>query len=201
MLVQDVLDLVKIKISNLNIAKKDDSLIKMMYLGAVDLYSRFNLGIKSETLRINTDLTLYELRNPDVSLIINVYDREGKELRQSDTINGNIWDYKIINYRSFILKKPFDGLLYAVYKCSPPRFSKWTDNIDLPDAMINALVLFVAYLANNPIADSPLNNNNSRVIVSTLYEEYLRACEMLEMQGYKVPMLAETYDVQRKGFV
>ena len=47
MLVQDILDLAKIKLGNLAISKNNNALIKMIYLGESELFRRFNLSIKS----------------------------------------------------------------------------------------------------------------------------------------------------------
>ena len=62
--VKDVMDMAKISsLNNLAIAKNDDALVKFIYLGVSELYRRFNLSIKSETIPINENLNLYELRN------------------------------------------------------------------------------------------------------------------------------------------
>ena len=82
------MDMAKISsLNNLAVAKNDDALIKFIYLGVSELYRRFNLSIKSETILINENLTLYELRNPDVSLLLNVYDKLGRELKQTDVFH------------------------------------------------------------------------------------------------------------------
>jgi len=57
MLVKDIVDLAKIKLQNLAVAKNDTALIKFTFLGVSELYRRFNLSIKSETLTINENLS------------------------------------------------------------------------------------------------------------------------------------------------
>lgn len=202
MLVQDVLDIAKIRLSNLAITKKDDVLIKAIYLGMSELFRRFNLSIKSETIRVNPDLALYELRNNDVSLLLSVYNRSGIELKQTDIIDSREWDYKIVNYRSFLLSKPQEGLLYAVYKASPIKIADYQDEIDLPDAMIDALILYVAYIAHGTISSfSSVNGKGGVAETDAFYQKFLAACNELEMQGFKIPLNTETLSVRVKGYV
>ena len=201
MLVQDILDLAKIKLGNLAISKNNNALIKMIYLGESELFRRFNLSIKSETIRINSNLSLYELRNNDVALLLSVYDRAGVELKQSDVIDSKIWDYKIINYKSFILNKPSDGLLYAVYKASPTVLADPNDEIDLPDAMIDALLLYVAYMAHSTITSFDASKRGGMTESDLLYQKFLAACNELDMQGYKIPLNTETLSIRAKGYV
>ena len=99
MIVQDILDLVRFKFANVALAENNDAIIKIIYLGVSELYRKFNLSIKSETIRVIPDLSLYELRNKDVALFLSLYDRTGKELKQSDVINSIEWDYKIVKMR------------------------------------------------------------------------------------------------------
>ena len=201
MLVQDILDLAKIKLGNLAISKNNNALIKMIYLGESELFRRFNLSIKSETIRISSNLSLYELRNNDVALLLSVYDREGVELKQSDVIDSRVWDYKIINYKSFILNKPSDGLLYAVYKASPTVLADPNDEIDLPDAMIDALLLYVAYMAHSTITSFDASKRGCMTESDLLYQKFLAACNELDMQGYKIPLNTETLSIRAKGYV
>ena len=196
MYVKDVMDMAKISsLNNLAIAKNDDALIKFIYLGVSELYRRFNLSIKSETVLINENLNLYELRNPDVSLLLGVYDKLSRELKQTDVFNSNDYDYKLLNFRSFLLKKPFNGVLFAIYKASPIVFKDSDDIIDLPDAMIDALLTYVAYVGHSTINRDNINE------ASAYSQRFDLACRELEMQGYKVPLNSETLALQSKGFV
>ena len=196
MYVKDVMDMAKISsLNNLAIAKNDDALIKFIYLGVSELYRRFNLSIKSETVLINENLNLYELRNSDVSLLLSVYDKLGRELKQTDVFNSNDYDYKLLNFRSFLLKKPFNGILFAVYKASPIVFKDSDDIIDLPDAMIDALLTYVAYVGHSTINRDNINE------ASAYSQRFDLACRELEMQGYKIPLHTETLALQTKGFV
>lgn len=199
MLVKDIVDLAKIKLQNLAVAKNDTALIKFTFLGVSELYRRFNLSIKSETLTINENLALYELRNSDVSMLLGIYDIAGKELIQTDIYNSQNYDYKLVNYRSFLLRKPFNGVLYTVYKASPVIFKDMDDEIDLPDAMIDALLCYVSYMSHTTI-----NRGNIRDKIEdsiTYQQRFDAACRELEAQGYRIPLSSETLSLHAKGFV
>lgn len=196
MYVKDVMDMAKIRsLNNLAIAKNDDALIKFIYLGVSELYRRFNLSIKSETVIINENLTLYELRNPDVSLLLGIYDKLGRELKQTDIFNSNDYDYKLLNFRSFLLKKPFNGVLFAIYKASPIVFKDSDDIIDLPDAMMDALLTYVAYVGHSTINKDNINE------ASAYSQRFDIACRELEMQGYRINLSTESLSLQVKGYV
>lgn len=195
MKVEEVLELAKIRLDNLIVAENDKALISFINLGVGELYRRFNLSIKSETIDVNSNLALYELRNDDVQMLLAIYNKMGRELRQSDVLDSMDYDYKIVNYRSFLLRKPFDGYLFTVYKASPIKLVDANDEIDLPESMINTLLTYVAYMANNTI------NRDNQQEASNQYQIFTQQCTELEMQGYKIPLNTETAAIQAKGFV
>lgn len=194
MIVKDVIEMLKISsLVNLSVARDDAALIKFVNLGVSELYRRFNLSTKIETVMTNSMLALYELRNPDVSLLLTIYDDRGRELMQTDILNGH-HDYKFINYKTFLVSKPKDGLLFAVYKaCSRPlRFPE--DWIDLPDVMMEALLSYVAYLGHSTI------NRDSMGEASAFAQRFEKNCIDLENQGYKIPINNEAISLMLKGF-
>ena len=67
MTVKEVLDLAKIRLVNVPVSKTNASLIALINLGVSVLYDQFNLSIKSETIATSPDLSLYELRNSDLT--------------------------------------------------------------------------------------------------------------------------------------
>lgn len=203
MIVQDVLELVKLKLGNVALSKNNKAIINLIYLGVSDLYNRFNLSIKSETVITNSNLSLYELRNEDVSLLLSVYNRNGRELKQTDITNSLEWEYKIINYRSFAVNKPKDGEeLYVVYKASPNKLLNDTDTIDLPSIMVETLLLYVEYMAYSTVSSITSTQGRGGMSQADIcYQKYIASCNQLEMQGYKIPLNSETLAIQVKGFV
>lgn len=197
MLVKELLPLVKLRLDSLNISNDDSIMLSFINLGIAELYRRFNLSIKSETITCNSDMALYELRNEDVLMLLTVYDKFGKELRQSDVLDSMSYDFKILNYRSFVLRKPFDGYLYAVYKASPTILKDEEDYIDLPTAMIGALLDYCAYLGHSTLQ---ANSQNTREFGLHL-QLFENSCNQLDAQGYRIPLNTESVAIQIKGFV
>ena len=195
MTVSDILTLSKIRLHNLPVIKNEDALIHFIYLGVSELYRKFNLSIKSETIKTCKERSLYELRNDDVNLLLSVFYVDGRELRLSDVFGALTADYKILNYRSFLLTRPFEGTLYAMYKASPIVLKDANDIIDLPDAMIDCLLEYVAYMAHNT-----LNRDNMQEAVVHM-QRFTTLCSELEMQGYKVNLSTETISMYTKGFI
>ena len=193
--VGDVIDIAKVTaLTNLIISKNDDTLIKFVNLGVSELYRRFNLSIKVETIITNPMLALYELRSKDISLLLSVYNSRGEELNQSDIIGG-CWDYKIVNYRSFLVQSPRDDLLFAVYKASSPKLKTVDDVIDLPDSMMDALLIYVYYLGHSTINKD--NTNEANVYAS----RFENRCKDLDGQGYKVAITNESINMVVKGYL
>ena len=195
MLVQDIVDLAKIKLQNLTVSKNDSALIKFTFLGVSELFRRFNLSIKAETILVNENLAMYELRNSDVSMLLGIYDITGRELTQTDIYNSQNYDYKMVNYKSFLLRKPFNGILYTVYKASPTVFKDMNEEIDLPDSMIDALLCYICYMSHTTINKNNVNESN------VYQQRFDIACKELESQGYKIPLNSETLSLHTKGYI
>lgn len=195
MYVQDVMDLAKVNLNNIAMAKNDNVLIKYIYLGVSELYRRFNLSIKQETVPIVSDMNLYELRNSDVSLILDLFDGHGRRLVQTDVYNSNEYDYKFINYRSFLLRRPYEGILCAIYKANPVIFKDVEDEIDIPDSMMNALLMYVTHMGHSTVNRDNVNEGQ------IYYQRFESACSELEMQGYKISYSDGLKAIQSKGYV
>ena len=196
MFVSDITEIAKVTfLNNLAISRNDTALIKFIYLGVSELYRRFNLSVKSETIITSDNLTVYELKNEDVNMLLSVYDRTGRELQQTDITDSLMFEYKLLNYKSFLLRHPSNGLLYAVYKASPKPLSDLTDRIELPDAMMDALLTYVAYVGHSTINKDNINE------ASAYSQRFDIACKELEMQGYRVNLSTESLALQAKGYV
>lgn len=195
MIVQDIISLIQIRSQHLAIAKNDSALIHFINLGMEELYRRFNLSIKSETVPVNRDRALYELSNEDVQMLLALYQNTGIEMRQSDVLDSMNYDYKIVNYRSFILRKPFEGYVYAVYKASPVMLRDVSDKVKLPGAMLPALLSYILYMSHDVI------NRDNKMESSVFYRVYERQCQELVSQGFTVPLNTESVAIQAKGYV
>lgn len=195
MTVGEVLKLVKIRLHNIAIAKDDKSLILLLNLGVSELYRRFDMKVGTETILINDNLAFYQLRNPDVTMLLSLYDKKGRELRQTDVLDGYEYDYKLVNYRTFMLRKPFNGILYALYKASAVPLADMDDVIDLPDGMIEALLAYISYAGYNTINRDNMNESQ------LYFQRFEAACANLDMQGYKMSLSTERPSITTKGYV
>lgn len=195
MKVEQVLKLAAFKLQNITLSKDEEGMISLINMGISDLYRKFNLSIRSETIHTNPMLALYELRNDDVEMLLRVFSREGYELKQSDVIDSHMWDYKMVNFRSFLLNKPKEGYLYAVYKASPIEVADKDDKIDLPEAMMDALLTYVTYQAYDTI------NRDNKNATAYWFKQYENKCVDLQNMGYKMPLNAESMNIVIKGYV
>jgi len=194
MKLQEVMALIQVRCPNVSVSDNEDAIINFVNLGVAELYRRFNLKIKSETIVTTNDLALYTLRNDDVELVLYVYDKTGRELRQSDVINSMDYDYKILNYRSILLRHPHEGYIYVVYKASPIKLRDMDDEIDLPSTMLDALLTYVSYVLVGTINSDQKNES------SMFYQMFTRQCDEMVNQGYKISLNSETAAIQAKGF-
>lgn len=198
----DIIDLAKIQLQNLLIGSDENALLKYVNMGMIDLYKRFNLSIKSETVNVVPEQAVYDLKSYDVNLLLHVYDEEGNELHQGDTVNGNAWDYRITNYKTFILHKPTERLLYALYKASPVPIKDRKDWLDIPVDFSEALLFYMIYLTHCTIHSIASDAGKySEYDIGTYQKQYIQCCQELEMQGYKVPLDSEALSVRMRGYV
>lgn len=195
MIVQDIISLIQIRSQHIGVTEDTHSMIIFINMALSELYRRFNLSIKSETIVTNPDLALYELRNEDVQILLSLFEKTGRELVQSDVLGSSCYDYKMVNYKSFLLSKPKDGYLYAVYKASPIPLKDIEDKILLPDCMLNPMLTYISYLTNDTI------NRDNKNEASMFIQLFDKQCQELENQGYKVALNTETLAIQAKGFV
>lgn len=195
MLVKDVIEMVRVgSLNSLKVASNESAVIGFIYLALSELYNRFNLSIKSETVITNANASVYELKNHDVNLLLSLYNADGLELKQTDIFDSQLYDYKLVNYRTFILKKAFDGIIYAVYKAAPIQIKDKNDRLDIPSAMLDALLSYVAYAGHGTINKDNINE------ASSYLARFDMVCRNLENQGYKIPLSTESMALQVKGF-
>ena len=202
MIVRDVMDILKLRLNNIAVSKNESLLISLINLGVTELYRRFNLSIKSEIVTTSKDIYNYQLKNGDVSLILALYDNKGVELQQSDVIDSPNWGCKITGYKSFILNKPEDNIVLILYQASPVRLMDGMDNIELPDAMLTALMAYVIYMCSSTaITTSNVSAANGGTEADVYFQRYIALCNELENQGYKIPISTESLSVMAKGYI
>jgi hypothetical protein len=155
--------------------KNSPEVIKLyLFLGIAELYKRFNLLVKSEAVRTVPETAMYELTNSDINQVLAIYNSEGEELLPMTVINSRNYDYKQLNYRTFIIIRPKDELLTFVYKASPADITDLDAELVIPPDMEGALLDYIGYMGH-----STINKDNSHE--ATLYlQKFERDCSLLE---------------------
>ena len=118
-----------------------------------------------------------------------------KEFKQSDVIDSMDYDYKVLNYNSILIRKPREGYLYVIYRASPIALKDVNDKVDIPDAMLDALLTYISYMLSNTV------NHDNKNEASMFYQMFEKKCQELDNQGYKAPLFTERPAVQVKGYV
>ena len=198
----DLINLVKIQLSNWNVSRNEDALIQYLNMGLSDVYEKFNLNLKTETVPIIPEQTVYDLKGDDVNLILNIYDEQGRELNSSDVISSVEWDYKLVNYKTFVFhnKDLKEGLLYVLYKAAPIQVVDTNDILDIPNAFKEALMLYMMYLGTATIHSEASNEYRSWDTKSVFYTLYSQKCAELLQQGYKMPIDSEGMPIYARGY-
>ena len=198
MLAKEAISMAKIRLKNLSAIKDTEAMLSALNLAINDLYRRFNLKVSSETILVNTDLAVYTLRNDDVCMLLGLCDKHGREMRQGDVLNGVEYDYKILNYREFLLRHLFDGYVFAIYNASPIKLMDLEDVIEVPDAMIHAVITYIGYMFESIV--TVWDRGQAKMETSFYWQLYEKECQELVNQGFRVPINLETAAIQTKGF-
>lgn len=183
------------ELNQLNIKNDTNGILAFIYLGLIELYKRFNIGIKTETFTSTTTVSVYNLRNNDVNQILAIYDSNKKEL-VSKLIQGDTeYDYIQLNFNTILLTNPKDELLTVVYKASPPEIDETTETIELPDDMLEALLHYIGFKAHSSINGSKNSENDNH------YLKFERSCNLLDTMGYTIDIYSARPSIQSKGLV
>jgi hypothetical protein len=164
-------------------------------MGLAELYKRFNLLLKTETILTVPETTVYVLQSADVNQVIAVYNQKGEELTSIAVINSRHYDYKQLNYRTFLIPDPKNEYLMFVYKASPVPITDIKEELDIPPDMTGALLDYVAYMGHSTINSDNLNET------SMYYQRFEKACALLEHHGYRINLHTACLRIQDKGFV
>jgi hypothetical protein len=165
------------------------------YLGVMELYRRFNLLIKAENIFTCEETHLYELRSKNINQVLSIYDQKGKELIPNTIIGSKNYDYKQINYRTFLFTNPKDEYLTFIYKASPKAIVDLDEELDIPPDMSMALLDYIAYRGHSTINKDNMNEADA------YYKRFEMDCADLERQGYKVNLNTASLDIRDKGFI
>lgn len=197
----DIIGLVKVQLSNWNISRDDDALYQYLNMGLSDLYEKFNIGIKSETVTIVSEQAVYQLKSSEANLIIRLYDETGRELQDNDVVGGKGWEYKLVNYKTFILNKPYNGLMYVLYKSAPIEVKDTNDILDIPSIFKEVLMLYMMYLGTSTIRSDASKDSGGWDARNHFIQIYNGKCQELAMNGYQIGIGIESLPINIKGYV
>ena len=202
MILNDVIEICKLRLKNIAKSRDDEWVSRIIHLGVVDLYNRFNLRVSSEVIETSAGLPMYEVRDPSCEMIISLYDTNGNELMQSDVLGSILWQWKQINFRSFLLNKPKDGQIICAFKASPRIVRDVEAHLDLPEVFIEALIMYVIYMTSSTVQSQASTTGHRQGNEAQTYRQmYEDECNRLIMMGYKINLNTERLPIQVKGFV
>lgn len=196
MKVKDIVTIVKnSSLKNLNL--DDEIIITYVNLAVIEVMSKLNLNMKTEVVKAHKYLSYYELTNEDVDQLLVVHNSEGTRLSESDVLDSKEAKFKLINYKGFLYTCDNDEDLICIYKASIYGLDNLESDVPLPAATLPAIVNYVGYLGISILGSEPNSQENAAIMYST----FVKKCEELDYQGYKINMFNESIDSRLKGFV
>jgi hypothetical protein len=175
----------------------EDTAVIRLYveLGLIELYKRFNLSIKTEAIQTVPETALYELRSPDINQVLALYNSKGEELLPITIIGSRDYDYKQLNYRTFLFAEPKDEFITFVYKAAPANITDFDEELPIPPDMTGVLLDYVGFRAHSTINKDNVNEAN------VYHNRFEKGCMFLEQQGYRVNLNTACHRIQDKGFI
>jgi len=177
-------------------------LIPQLNLGLQLLHNRFFLKEGTEIINMQEGVWTYSLTNPDVLRIEAV-----KDLNDNEYLLDVVGDPEsLIRKNLTTLKVPKDMepvTLEVTYRAGPTkliamdRYEIPSDvAVDLPDAFMEPLVLFIGSRFLNPMgASEGMHEGNNYAA------KYEQACRLLENQNYDLDRTDNTHSFETAGWV
>ena len=161
----------------------------------IELNKRFYLNVTSEVINTIPSVSVYTLRENNVIKVIEVYDSEGKALKFPFVNNDDCYDIKELSYNSFMLPNTKEESLTFVYLTSFDPVITEDDFIDLPDVMLEVIVMYVVSKCFGTLGGA---NKQDYGNYMALFE---KSCADLEQLGYGKNIDVLSKDITHKGFV
>ena len=175
--------------------KTDAIVMHYINLGLIELYKRFNLRTSAEVIRTSPTTPFYTLRSDDINQVISVYDSNNRELVTKRTSDDDGYDIAQISYNKFLLTAPKDEELLFVYKAAPYLVVSVDEELQVPYAMVEALLHYVGYRAHGSV------NGSINAEQNTHYVRFDKSCALLVSEGYETDALTVRDSVTKRGFL
>lgn len=173
----------------------DTTLIGYINLALIELYKRFNLGIKTEVVVTYPNIFVYELRNDDISQVFKVTDEDNNILVYQGVACNDDFDFTQVALKTFIIKNPTERKLLFFYKSSPQLISSLEDEVDIPYDMIEAVISYVDYRI-----DTTIDYAIGRYPKYDYFARFEYVCNDLVKRGYANDSFYFGTTVRDKGY-
>lgn len=181
------------------ISVSDEEILSYINLANIELHKRFNLRILVEALTIRESVNVYTLRSKNINKILSVYNKDGKEVRLRNVdspFTDSCYDIEQISYNTFLVPNPpKEDIFTFMYRAAPEKVKSVEDEVDIPYAMLEAMLNYIGYRAHTSI------NGDIRAENNTHYMRFEKSCKQLEDMGYGFNIVPYATNVAEKGFV
>jgi len=191
---------------------EDKDLLSFYNMGISELYKRFPINIKEQTIIISSDINVYPL-NPDVMQIISVYtsgeflvNKDGTRVKEQITevvelpVN-NEHDVNSIytpTPGNILVPNVFDGqILSILYRASAVKveLEELNEEIQLSPQFIEPLLMYMAYLAH-----MSYDNASTQEHINFL-QNYNISCGTIDKLGLSSKEATSNLKLKTRGFV
>lgn len=204
MTVQQVVDLAKNgKLKNLAVKDDTEAIVGFINLGLIELYKRFMLSVKEYMVELQSGVTDYAMPD-DYMWIVSAYEEVvvDKYTYEVVEIPVNVEDNeRSINtaeWNKLQIPLVIDGGFVSVIYVAAPEYLTSADlsvRVPVPPQMIEALLEYVAYEANNTFNDAGKLESDS------YYQHFEASCARIEQRGMLSSDDLDMESREMKGFV
>lgn len=208
MVIKDAVNLAKYsELSSVSVKNNIDAIVAFMNLGVLELYKRFPIKVKTHTVEI-TDSSIYYPMPDDFMYVIEAY-KEIENSPYNETIPVAINDeedpYSIFFTSWNTLQVPAvvePQSISLTYVAKPANISvvqaeDGVSILDMPDALVDALLCYIGYRAHLGVKSDGQAENNAH------WARFERSCsKAIELGvGSHSDYMGMTFRISARGFV
>lgn len=193
---------------------KDDNKIVLEYInsGIFELHRKFSLWDDYASITMSSGVSLYKLDGTDPNVTIDLtnskfimaeqlYDPDNKFYLQNDSKDAANIEHSVStpknNHFKFYSSEIVPGYVIEVrYRAAPVDLTSDTEEIDLPEALLDPLYLFCVYKAQMSI-----KSGGDRDLVNAALKRFEAACARVKFEGAITQDHLETNKFSDRGFV
>ena len=159
MIVSDVINYAKYgELKSLAIKDDEEAILSYINLAMLALHGRFKLLYKEQILDLQDNIALYDL-NSDCSQVVSVYNEKAEEYLIND--DNSVTSVFTPSYNTLQIPNPTTGSqISVIYIANPTRLSLVTDEVLLPEQLLEPLLHYIGYRAHGAL-DGAINGENN----------------------------------------